>query len=61
MAARQIFLSDRQLGERYGVDRLTIWRWHRTDPTFPRAIRLSSNCTRWSLEEVEQWQEERRT
>lgn len=51
-----MFLSDKQLAERFRVKRGTIWRWHRTNPQFPRALTLSPGCTRWRLAEVEAWE-----
>jgi prophage regulatory protein len=41
-----------------GMNRVTIWRRTRTDPTFPRPIRLGNSlATRPSVfaEEVEAW------
>lgn len=51
-----MYVSDKQLSERFGVTRPTVWRWHRTDPTFPRAVSLSPGCTRWKLAEIEAWE-----
>ncbi|WP_363301091.1 AlpA family phage regulatory protein [uncultured Roseovarius sp.] len=51
-----LYLSDEQLAARYNVSRGTVWRWHRTDPTFPRPVKLSPGCTRWKLAEVEAWE-----
>ena len=51
-----MYLSDRQLGDRFNVSRQTIWRWHRKDPNFPRAVELSPGCTRWKLAEIENWE-----
>jgi prophage regulatory protein len=51
-----MYLSDKNLSERFGVTRPTVWRWHRIDPTFPRAVSLSPGCTRWKLEEIEAWE-----
>jgi predicted DNA-binding transcriptional regulator AlpA len=50
------YLADITLAKRYGIARNTIWRWHRERPDFPRAIRLSTNCTRWKLSEVIAWE-----
>lgn len=50
------YLSDRQLGARFGVHHLTIRRWERTDPTFPRSIKLTPGCCRWRLEDIEAWE-----
>ena len=51
----QIYLSDKQLAERFSVGRATIWRWIK-DQNFPKPIKLSENCTRWRLSDVEQWE-----
>ncbi|MAU53197.1 MAG: AlpA family transcriptional regulator [Roseovarius sp.] len=50
------YLSDEQLGERYGVNRVSIWRWHRERPDFPRVIKLTPGCARWRLSEIEAWE-----
>lgn len=53
-----LFVSDKQLAERYGVHRATIWRWA-SDPDsgFPGPVRLSQSCTRWSMGQVLEWEE----
>uniref|UniRef100_UPI00345BAF07 helix-turn-helix transcriptional regulator n=1 Tax=Roseovarius sp. BRH_c41 TaxID=1629709 RepID=UPI00345BAF07 len=51
-----IFLTDRQIAERYGVHHLTPRRWLRSDPNFPRPVKLSPGCTRWKLSEIEAWE-----
>lgn len=51
-----MYLTDKQAAERYGVNRVTIWRWRKTDPTFPRAITLSSGCVRFRLADLEKWE-----
>ena len=50
------YASDQNLAERYNVSRQTVWRWHRENPEFPRAISLSPGCTRWKLSEIEAWE-----
>lgn len=50
------YLADKQLAERYGVNRVTVWRWRKTDPTFPQPISLSPGCVRWRLADVEAWE-----
>jgi prophage regulatory protein len=52
----QTYLSDTDIAQRYGVSRTTIWRWHRERPIFPRAFKLSPNCTRWKLSEIIAWE-----
>lgn len=55
-----IYVSDQNLAGCYSVTRQTVWRWLKTDPTFPKRISLSPGCTRWSLQEIEAWEAARR-
>lgn len=51
-----IYINDVQLAARYGVHRMTPWRWLKEDPTFPKPFRLSGRCTRWKASDIEQWE-----
>jgi prophage regulatory protein len=51
------FISDTQLAERYCVHRATIWRWANTNPLFPKPVKLSPQCTRWKVSQVEEWEQ----
>jgi predicted DNA-binding transcriptional regulator AlpA len=51
-----MFLTDRHVAERYAVHRMTVWRWVRCDATFPKPVRLSDQCSRWRLAELERWE-----
>jgi predicted DNA-binding transcriptional regulator AlpA len=51
-----MYCSDQQLADRYGVSRVTIWRWRKSDPSFPQPISLSPGCVRWRLDQIEQWE-----
>ncbi|MEO6299596.1 MAG: AlpA family phage regulatory protein [Paracoccaceae bacterium] len=53
---QEAYLSDRQLAVRFGVHRMTPWRWLQTLDGFPKAVRLSPGCTRWKLSEIEAWE-----
>lgn len=53
-----VFLTDRQVANRYGVHRTTPWRWAKEDPTFPRPVKLGG-VTRWKLSEIEAWEAQR--
>jgi predicted DNA-binding transcriptional regulator AlpA len=53
------WLTDAQLADRFGVTVPTVWRWHAKDPTFPRAVKLSTGTTRWKLSEIEAWEKSR--
>ena len=46
------FISAGQLAERYEVNKATIWRWVQRG-ILPQPIKLSEQCTRFSLEEIE--------
>lgn len=51
-----MYISDAQIAARYGITKPTVWRWVRTDPTFPRPMKLSPGCTRWKLSDIEDWE-----
>jgi prophage regulatory protein len=53
----ELFLSDMDLATRFHVTRQTVWRWHRTNASFPRAISFSAGCTRWKLSAIETWEQ----
>ncbi len=50
-----IYVSDKQLAKRFDVNRITIWRWRKSDLNFPSPIKLSPGTTRWKLEDIEKW------
>lgn len=52
------YLSDRQLAERFGVHRATIWRWVQSGD-FPKPVQLSTGTTRWSLDTIEAYEARR--
>jgi prophage regulatory protein len=56
MAFLILYLTDRQVAARYQVHRTTLWRWLKTDPSFPRPVTLSPGCTRWRLADLEAWE-----
>ena len=49
------FLSDLEVADRYRVNRVTIWRWVKSNH-LPSPKKLSPGCTRWRLEELEAWE-----
>lgn len=53
------FLTDTQLASRYGVNKATPWRWAKSDPNFPKPVKLSPQCTRWRLSDLETWEAKR--
>ncbi|TQE98267.1 MAG: AlpA family phage regulatory protein [Spiribacter salinus] len=50
--AETLWLSDKDLATRYGVSRVSIWRWSRSGQ-FPPPRKLSARITRWSAAEVD--------
>jgi predicted DNA-binding transcriptional regulator AlpA len=52
---RPMLLTAKGIAFETGTSISTIWRWHAEDPTFPRAIKLGTGCTRWQRAEVEAW------
>lgn len=49
------YARDIELAERFGVSRVTIWRWTKAGD-FPSPVRLGPGSTRWRLADVEQWE-----
>ena len=54
-----MYLTDKQVAERYGVSRVTIWRWVKVDPAFPRPVSLSPGSSRWKAADIEAWEASR--
>jgi len=54
-----MYLTDKQVAARFGVSRITIWRWA-SDLDFPAPVKLSPGATRWRLADVEAWEATRR-
>ena len=56
---QQIFYSDKQLAERYGVTRQSIWRWVR-EGVMPRPLRIGKAATRWEQSTIQKWEQSKR-
>lgn len=52
----ETYLSDRKVAALYGVHHLTVRRWVKSDPTFPKPVRLSPGTVRWKLTELQAWE-----
>ncbi|QOR40104.1 AlpA family phage regulatory protein [Billgrantia diversa] len=57
--ASDAWLSVKQLSDRYSAHEATIWRWAR-EGRFPQPVKLAGNLTRWSLNDVEGWEQTQR-
>ncbi len=53
-----VYYSDKQLAQKFGVTRNTIWRWTR-DKVFPQPVKFSAGCTRWRSDDIQEWMAER--
>lgn len=51
-----IFVSDKQISQRYEVARQTVWAWVKAGH-LPQPVKLSPGCTRWKLSDLEAWEE----
>lgn len=54
----KLYVRDVSLADRFGVSRSTIWRWTH-EGSFPKPVSLSPRCTRWRMEDVEKWEQDR--
>lgn len=52
------YVSAEQLAERYSVDKSTIWRYVKRG-ILPAPVKISEQCTRWRLDEIERRDAER--
>ena len=55
---QETYISSLQLAARFGISRSTLWRWAKTEPSFPQPVALSPGCTRWRVSEIEAWEAE---
>lgn len=46
------YLRDKDLAERYGISRSTVWRWARKG-LLPPPVKFGDACSRWRLDDVE--------
>lgn len=53
-----MYLSVKQLAERYGVSVHTIWRWAKAEK-FPQPVKLGIGVTRWLEADVLEWESKR--
>ena len=56
LPAPSVYISDSQVAKRYGVSRQTIWRWVKSNESFPKPVQFSPACTRWNLSQIEAWE-----
>lgn len=54
-----VYLTDRQVADRYGISRQTVWSWIKREK-LPGPIKLTAGCVRWSVADLERWEQSRR-
>lgn len=54
----QHYLSDHAVAARYGIHRITVWRWAASG-LIPQPVKLSPGTTRWRLADLERIEAER--
>lgn len=52
------FIPDTKVAERYGISRITVWRWS-ANGQLPKPHKLSPGCTRWDVADLEATETER--
>ena len=57
---QSIYKSVTQVANQFGVSRATIWRWVRSG-NFPKPIKLSPGCSRWTVDATKRWADSRET
>jgi predicted DNA-binding transcriptional regulator AlpA len=54
----KVWLTDVEVGARFGSTRQWVWSQARTNPKFPQPVKLSTRWSRWSLQEIEAFEQE---
>lgn len=52
MEHQKKWLSDREVGERYGISRVSAWRWSKLG-YLPKPEKLGPGTTRWSTQKLD--------
>jgi prophage regulatory protein len=50
-----MYMTAKQVAERFGVHLTTIWRW-RQNGDFPKPIPFGPQTVRWRVTDVEAWE-----
>ena len=53
------FLDIYAVARRYDVKRATIWAWMQQGK-FPQPVRLTAGTSRWAIEDLKVWEDEKR-
>ena len=53
-----VYLTDKQVGSRYGISRPSVWRWVKKG-IIPGPVKFSEGCSRWVKNELDACDAER--
>ena len=56
----KVWLTDTEVGTRFGSTRQWVWTQARNNPQFPRPVKITPRWTRWCLQEIEAFEQEAR-
>lgn len=51
----ELLVSAEEIGFALNIDRSSVFRMVRTEPDFPRPLKLSRNTPRWRATEINAW------
>ena len=54
----KVWLTDVEVGSRFGSTRQWVWVQARTNPKFPQPVKFTARFSRWSLQEIEAFEHE---
>ena len=54
----KVWLTDAEVGTRFGTTRQWVWVQARTNPKFPQPVKLTDRWSRWPLQEIEAFEQE---
>jgi len=55
--SNKVWLTDAEVGNRFGSTRQWVWSQARSNPNFPKPVKLSTRWSRWSLQEIEAFEQ----
>jgi prophage regulatory protein len=54
------FFDVHGIARRYDVKPATVWAWMQQGK-FPQPLRLTAGCSRWSLDDLKDWEKQKRS
>jgi len=54
--SEKVWLSDIEVGKRFGTTRQWVWTQARVNPKFPKPVKMTHRWTRWNVAEIEKFE-----